>query len=856
MTQNKIETVDENSKKIKQVEGLHEFIKSLLPPKRGTCSGGGAKGVVNAGVYKALVTAGILKNMDMFSGASAGAITSTIWALGMSPENFRKTMLNTNLKQLMGKRVNKKPGNDTGCLFGVTKDGQPLLDFIRWNIIETVRDNLAIEINKLINQKKTCPDDLNDLIDELKKPEPKIKFSHLKILNEHFPETFKKLSLNAVSFPDGAMQIFSSETTPEVEIALACRASASIPVVLEPVTIEIDSVERKFVDGGLYDNLPTDYFDYDAITGAFVPNKKSLQTLVFAFGEGLDNNENPVFQALYSNYLEAWENIKQIKMKLDPIKPLPNSSEELARFLKEFFNKELSDETKIESINQSIDKVLSKYKGKNEAVDYDKISARLFNQIKEDLDHTIYKADWKEQLKRNKLIHIFGDLKTDYKNTHQKEIGYDKLRTQYPLNTIELRVGSLTTTSFDEATKVARIMDAMGFLDTITHIINHDLHVTSHFVHSMDEIPSNLSDYVGHYIIIDKENNVHELYRIDETGQKNQVDVNNMAEHMVNIEALKASAVNDQTIFNADQFYIDLVENFKVFYRKIGNSREMTDEQDDPLMKKIVMLESQLQDKSKAVVSREVYYLIKENVEKKLTSAEAFALSRAVEVLNKNSTIQQVVTEIAEKKVDFLIDEYEKWVQEFRNRIGEIKERKLTKASENVLKVVQKGVEKPLSKTDPATLTNLIKVLRCASKTLDDRNDETKSVDNIIELTNLSKKISINKCINGNSIKKSLCYFALAAAACIGILLIPVTGGGSLLLTIAGVMGLSTMATAATVATVTGTAAAAGRLVYAYNNDNQLSNVVSKFKETLDNIKGSVENKEARLGVTGGLRKN
>lgn len=64
------------------------------------------------------------------------------------------------------------------------------------------------------------------------------------------------------------------------------------------------------------------------------------------------------------------------------------------------------------------------------------------------------------------------------------------------------------------------------------------------------------------------------------------------------------------------------------------------------------------------------------------------------------------------------------------------------------------------------------------------------------------------------------------------------------------------MATAATVATVAGTAAASGRLAYAYYNDNQLSSAVSKFKETLDNIKGSVENKEARLGVTGGLRKN
>lgn len=83
-----------------------------------------------------------------------------------------------------------------------------------------------------------------------------------------------------------------------------------------------------------------------------------------------------------------------------------------------------------------------------------------------------------------------------------------------------------------------------------------------------------------------------------------------------------------------------------------------------------------------------------------MTSAEAFALSRAVEVLNKNSTIQQVETEIAEK-VDFLIDEYEKWVQGFRNRIGEIKERKLTKASENVLKVVQKGLKNHYPKPIP-----------------------------------------------------------------------------------------------------------------------------------------------------------
>ncbi|WP_334034775.1 patatin-like phospholipase family protein [Burkholderia cepacia] len=45
---------------------------------------------------------------------------------------------------------------------------------------------------------------------------------------------------------------FSRETTPDVPIALAARASASIPIVFVPVTV----AGGLFVDGGMCDNMP------------------------------------------------------------------------------------------------------------------------------------------------------------------------------------------------------------------------------------------------------------------------------------------------------------------------------------------------------------------------------------------------------------------------------------------------------------------------------------------------------------------------------------------------------------------------------------------------------------------------
>ena len=357
----------------------------LHPPaeviKRIVCSGGGAKGIVYVGAYEALLDSGVIHEVQEIAGASIGAITAAFMALGISREELRKLTFNMEFAGLMGEKAR---GKKQGVSF-ITRDGKALEDFLRSNIL------------KIIQQKLQTLDSPDQRFLQLRNKinatiEPVITFSDLALLNELFPTQFKKLVLNAVDFHTGETQIFDAQKTPEVEIARSCRASASLPIILEPVTIIINGKVRVLVDGGLSDNLPTDYFD-DEVKAESAATKNSIpaQTLVFAFGEGLDNTKNPVFKALYGT------------------------------------------------------------------------------------NQTIYQPSRFESFKRDYLVKSLGKVKTPYKNTAQKEIGYQKLRADYALRTVELRVGNLTTQDFNKARQTARVMAALGYLDTINYVINHDL---------------------------------------------------------------------------------------------------------------------------------------------------------------------------------------------------------------------------------------------------------------------------------------------------------------------------------------------------------------------------------------------
>ncbi|HJD60215.1 MAG TPA: patatin-like phospholipase family protein [Rickettsia endosymbiont of Omalisus fontisbellaquei] len=250
-------------------------------------SGGGAKGAIYSGAYEAAKKAGILDNVKAVAGSSAGAITAAVVALGTKPERFEEISKNTNLQDLLGKK-----GFSAGIV-QLNKDGKPLYDLLDLVIKENIGNFL--QRSDIVNVKG------DEVLDELRKryqENGKIYFKDIALLRKYDPVQYKDLVITATQQETSELTIFSSVDTPDVEIALACRASASIPIVFEPV--EIDG--KKYVDGGYRDNIPTKYFkgnepefdtkevtdDMEEITLA----KKQGRTLAMAFGVGMEADAN------------------------------------------------------------------------------------------------------------------------------------------------------------------------------------------------------------------------------------------------------------------------------------------------------------------------------------------------------------------------------------------------------------------------------------------------------------------------------------------------------------------------------------------------------------------------------------
>jgi predicted acylesterase/phospholipase RssA len=157
--------------------------------------------------------------------------------------------------------------------------------------IQSMMDNQWVEVESL---KARCDNKNNG----------KVTFQDLALMRLLDPVKFKDLLVTGVRRDTGELEIFSAATTPDVEIALACRASASIPVVFKPVTIN----GHKYVDGGYRDNIPRKYFGNQSpeqgiedITDSpekTAAAKKQGRVLAFAFGGGAVDNELNV--ALYS----------------------------------------------------------------------------------------------------------------------------------------------------------------------------------------------------------------------------------------------------------------------------------------------------------------------------------------------------------------------------------------------------------------------------------------------------------------------------------------------------------------------------------------------------------------------------
>eukprot|EP00058_Branchiostoma_floridae_P013953 XP_002599441.1 hypothetical protein BRAFLDRAFT_122765 [Branchiostoma floridae] len=208
-----------------------EFGNYDFPFENLVIEGGGARGVAYVGALRVLESAGILQNIKRVAGVSAGAITATFVALGLScadvaqqaEVDMGKILISGGYLQTLIKPLNlyRRYGWETGdgflAFFGgilekfTRKDGKP--------------GNPDVTFKQLYNMSgiELC-----------------IVVTNLDQMTEEYCHV---------------------KTTPNLPIRKAVRMSMSIPGLFEPVLTDYHGSKEFYVDGGVICNYPLHSFD-------------------------------------------------------------------------------------------------------------------------------------------------------------------------------------------------------------------------------------------------------------------------------------------------------------------------------------------------------------------------------------------------------------------------------------------------------------------------------------------------------------------------------------------------------------------------------------------------------------------
>lgn len=298
---------------LKESKGNYVYVAKAPAIKNLVFSGGGAKGAAYPGVQEALEEPGpngtsIIEQVEAVAGSSVGAMQAAFVAAGGRAAALKKKTENLNFKSLLGSSPTV-----------IHKDGLPLYKFVnelmQSSMTDLLKDNHYTSYPRYEFLTDNDRKNVDRLLAQAKQPGgivPPITFGMLHSLHELDPVHFKDLSITATRADTGETYIFNAESTPDLDIALACRASASLPIFLTPVQIETkylpggpyEEESLLFVDGGYLDNIPVSALDGKQIKERGVnegEQGQNLHTMAFIFDETKKKGE----VRLQSSYLEA-----------------------------------------------------------------------------------------------------------------------------------------------------------------------------------------------------------------------------------------------------------------------------------------------------------------------------------------------------------------------------------------------------------------------------------------------------------------------------------------------------------------------------------------------------------------------
>jgi NTE family protein len=200
--------------------------------------GGGVKGLAYPGALQVLQAEGILPGIEKVAGTSAGSIVAALIALGYSPAEMQALMLDLDFKQF-----------EDGSVLG---GPERLFRKFGW-----FRGDYFLEWMQCRVKEQTG--------------NPDATFADLAKAHLADSAKFKDLFVLSTDLSRRRSQVFSNDTSPDLPVAHAVRASMSIPLFFEAFHIDDDlfgetgAKQDLFVDGGVFDNYPIELFDQDGV---------------------------------------------------------------------------------------------------------------------------------------------------------------------------------------------------------------------------------------------------------------------------------------------------------------------------------------------------------------------------------------------------------------------------------------------------------------------------------------------------------------------------------------------------------------------------------------------------------------
>jgi NTE family protein len=230
-------------------------------------SGGGAKGIAHIPLLQALDSLGIVP--DLVLGTSMGSIVGGLYAAGYSGDSIANIANNANWDELLGGDIS---------LSEVSVEEKS--EFKKY----------LIDLNFENNKPKVSSSILNDQV--LREFLSKVTFPVFDVNNfDNLPIPYRAMATDIVNGKEVILK--------EGSLALAMRASMSIPSVFKPVEYN----NTLLVDGGVLNNFPTDIaveMGADIIIGsdvgggmAPIEDLNNLVTILFQTGMLSSNLKNP-----------------------------------------------------------------------------------------------------------------------------------------------------------------------------------------------------------------------------------------------------------------------------------------------------------------------------------------------------------------------------------------------------------------------------------------------------------------------------------------------------------------------------------------------------------------------------------